>query len=77
MEKVIYRSTRFTYIADKKTFVADISDLGKVPKVFSIEIETTGQVIEFAHSTTSRVDGELQSLEFISKDGYAVTLFND
>lgn len=77
MEKVIYRSTRFTYLADKKTFVADISDLGRVPKVFSIEIETTGQVIGFAHSSTARVEGEIQSFEFASKDGYTVTLFND
>lgn len=76
-EKVIYRSTRFTYIAGKKAFVAEISELGHVPKIFSIEIETTGQIIEFSHCSTIRVEGEIQSFEFTSKDGYTVTLFND
>ena len=77
MEKVTYRSTRFTYLVDRKMFVADISDLGRVPNIFYIEIETTGQSIKFSHCSNTRVDGEIKSFKFTSKDGYTVTLFND
>lgn len=78
MEKVIIRSTRFTYIEEKKKFIAEASEMPQsMSKSFTIEVETTGQQIDFTFNRILRADGEIQSWEFSSKDGYTVEVFND
>ena len=78
MVKSIIRSTRFTYIKDKRTFVGEASMMPQpMNQGFIIEIETSGQQIDFTFKRISRVDGEIQSWEFTSKDGYTAEVLND